>query len=138
MAYHHGRTVTTLGGVYRLTLRLRRCRNPACPAYHRPYRPEEAGAWALPHGDFGLAVIALVGRLRCAEHRSIPEIHRALLARGGPRAARTGTDLAPRDEALVARRLADQTRLRDRLAEQERVILAPGALWAVAAARPRA
>jgi len=130
--------VTALGGVYRLTLRLRRCLNPACPAYHRPYRPEEAGAWALPHGDFGLAVIALVGRLRCAEHRSVPEIHQALLVRGVQLAERTGTYLAQRYEELVALRLADQTRLRDRLAEQERVILAPGALWAVAAARPRA
>jgi Transposase, Mutator family len=124
VAYHNGRTVTTLGGVYRLTLRIRRCIDPACPLYHRPYRPEEEGAWALPHGEFGLDIIALVGRLRFAEHRSVPEIHQALLARGVQLAARTVTDLAQRYEELVALRLADHTRLRDRLAEQERVVLA--------------
>ena len=124
VAYHNGRTVTTLAGVYRLTLRIRRCLDPACPRYRRPYRPEEEGSWALPHGEFGLDVIALVGRLRFAEHRSVPEIHRALLARGVALAERSVTELAQRDEELVALRLADHTRLRDRLAAQERVVLA--------------
>jgi hypothetical protein len=36
----------------------------------------------LPHGEFGFDVIALVGRLRYAEHRSLPEIHQELRARG--------------------------------------------------------
>ena len=123
VAYHNGRTVTTLAGVCRLILRIRRCIDPACPWYHRPYRPEEAGG-ALPHGEFGLDVIALVGRLRFAEHRSVPEIHRALLVRGVQLAERTVTDLAQRYEELVALRLADQTRLRERLGDQERAILA--------------
>jgi hypothetical protein len=30
------RTITTLDGVTRLTARVRRCHNPACPGYRRP------------------------------------------------------------------------------------------------------
>src|SRR5215211_8826483 len=124
VAYHNGRTVTTLDGVYRLTLRIRRCIDPACPLYHRPYRPEEEGAWALPHGEFGLDIIALVGRLRFAEHRSVPEIHRALLARGVGIAERSVTEQLRRYKELVALRLADHTQLQQRLTEQDQVILA--------------
>jgi hypothetical protein len=78
VAYRTRRTITTLQGSCRLTLRVRRCRNQACEWYHRLYRPEEEGNWALPHGEFGLDVIALVGTLRYTAHRSIPEIHQAL------------------------------------------------------------
>ena len=124
VAYHNARTVTTLTGVWHLTLRIRRCIAPACPLYHHVYRPEEEGAWALPHGEFGLDVIALVGRLRFAEHRSVPEIHRQLLARGVALAERTVTYLVQRYEELVALRLADRGRLRERLGEQQGVILA--------------
>jgi hypothetical protein len=92
--------------------------------YRRPYRPEEEGGWALPHGEFGLDVIALVGALRYAEHRSVPEIHRALAGRGVAIAERTVTNLLQRYEELVALRLADQTRLQERLIEQDQVILA--------------
>jgi len=42
----------------------------------------EEGQWALPHGEFGLDVIALVGILRYTSHQSIPEIHQALCDRG--------------------------------------------------------
>jgi hypothetical protein len=124
VAYHNRRTVTTLAGVCRLILRIRRCLDPACPWYRRPYRPEEAGGWALPHGECGLDVIALVGHLRYAEHRSVPEIHQTLLVRGVQLAERTVADLAQRYEELVALRLADHARLRERLAAQERVVLA--------------
>ena len=124
VAYHSRRTVATLDGLYRLTLVVRRCQDPACPLYHRPYRPEEEGHWALPQGEFGLDVIALVGALRFGEHRSVPEIHRALRARGVAIAERTVTHLAQRYEELVALRLADQARLRARVAQQGRVILA--------------
>jgi hypothetical protein len=75
VAYRTQRTITTVQGICRLTLRVRRCRNQACPQYHCIYRPEEEGRWALPHGEFGLDVIALVGALRYTSHRSIPEIH---------------------------------------------------------------
>ena len=72
VAYHTQRTITTLQGICHLTLCVRRCRNQQCPRYHCPYRPEEEGRWALPHGEFGLDVIALVGMLRYTSHRSIP------------------------------------------------------------------
>jgi len=124
MLYHTSRTVTTVEGVCRLTLTVRRCVQPTCPRYHRPYRPEEETAVALPHGEFGLDIIALIGTLRYAEHRSVPEIHRALQARGIPIAERTVTYLIERYEELVTVRLADQARLRDRLEEQGRVVLA--------------
>ena len=48
VAYHNYRTVTTLSGVLRLTLKIRRCLTPACPQFQRPYRPEEEGRLALP------------------------------------------------------------------------------------------
>ena len=124
MLYQTARTVTTVEGVCRLTLTVRRCVQPTCPLYHRPYRPEEETAVALPHGEFGLDVIALIGTLRYADHRSVPEIHRALQARGIPIAERTVTYLIERYEELVTVRLADQSRLRDRLQEQGRVVLA--------------
>jgi hypothetical protein len=80
--------------VWRLRLRIRRCNNEACPLYHLPYRPEEEGMWALPHGEFGLDVIALIGALRYAEHRSVPEIHQHLIVRGVKISERTVTNLS--------------------------------------------
>jgi len=124
VAYHSRRTIATLDGLYGLDLAVRRCQNPACPRYQRAYRPEEEGHWALPHGEFGLDVIALVGALRYGEHRSVPEIHQALVARGVAIAARSVTNLLYRYAELVALRLADQTRLRARLSQQDQVILA--------------
>ena len=124
VAYHDRRTVATLDGLYDLVLVVRLCRDPVCPLYRRPYRPEEEGGWALPHGEFGLDVIALVGALRYAEHRSVPEIRQALVARGVAIAERSVTNALYRYEELVALRLADQSRLRERLARQEQVILA--------------
>src|SRR5438309_5271997 len=124
VAYHDRRTVATLDGLYDLVLVVRLCRDPACPWYRRPYRPEEEGGWALPHGEFGLDVIALVGALRYAEHRSVPEIHQHLVARGLQIAERTVTHLVQRYEELVALRLGDQARLRERLGAQKQVILA--------------
>jgi hypothetical protein len=124
VAYHSRRTVATLDGLCALTLVVRRCANPACPLHRRAYRPEEEGRWALPQAEFGLDVVALVGALRFAEHRSVPEIHRALRARGLAVAERSVTNLLHRYEELVALRLADRGRLRERLAEQGRVVLA--------------
>lgn len=124
VAYHDERTVATLDGLYQLVLAVRRCGNAACPLHRQAYRPEEEGSWALPHGEFGLDVIALVGQLRSAEHRSIPEIHQALLAREVSIAERSVTNLLYRYEELVALHLADAARLRARLAQQPHVILA--------------
>ena len=124
IAYRTRRTITTLQGLCRLTLRVRRCRNQECSQYHRPYRPEEEGRWALPHGEFGLDVIALIGTLRYTAHRSIPEIHQVLRDRGVSIAERTVTHLLQRYEELVALYLADQRRLRERLKEQGQIVLA--------------
>jgi len=126
MVYHTVRTVATLDGLCRFTLTVRRCENRGCPLDHRPYRPEEETAVALPHGEFSLDIIALIGALRYAEHRSVPEIHRTLQGQGISIAERTVTHLVQRYEELVALRLrlAAQTRLRARLQEQGRVVLA--------------
>ncbi len=123
-AYLNPRTVTTLHGVYRLTLRVRRCITPRCPRYHLPYRPEEESGWALPHGEFGFDVIALIGALRYAEHRSVGEIHQHLLTRGIPLAERTVTYLVERYEELITLRLADHPRLHEHLTTQGQAILA--------------
>ena len=122
--YQTQRTVTTLEDVTRLTISVVRCPNPACSRYHHPVRPEEEGAWALPHGEFSLDVIAHIGSLRYREHRSIPEIHRALQDLHVAIAPRTVTYLLERYEELLALRLADQTRLKHLLKQQGHVILA--------------
>jgi hypothetical protein len=92
--------------------------------YHQAYRPEAAGAWALPQAEFGLDVIALVGQLRSREQRSVPQIHQAVRERGVDIAERSVTELLHRSEELVALRLGDVSELRARLAEQGGVILA--------------
>src|SRR5215472_1752390 len=118
VAYHHHRTVVRLDGLWRLTLRVRQCVNAACAQYHRAVVPEEAGAWALPQGEFGLDVIALIGQLRAREQRSVPQIHQLLRARGVDIAERSVTVLLHRYEELVALRLGglgDAAHLRDRL-----------------------
>lgn len=124
VAYHNQRVITTLDGVCHLTLSIRHCRNVNCTRYHHPYRPEEEGGWALPHGTFGLDIIVLVGTLRYTLHRSIPEIHHDLCNRGVLIAERTVTNLLARYEELVTLHLTDQVRLRERLTSQGHVILA--------------
>lgn len=124
IAYHEHRRVVRLDGVWGLTLRVRRCHNSDCAAYHQAYAPEEAGTWALPQAEFGLDVIALVGQLRYREQRSVPQIHQILRERGVEIAERSVTGLLHRYEELVALRLGDATRLRERLAAQGGVILA--------------
>ena len=122
--YNNFRTITTLDGVIRLTLTIRRCPNPACSRFLRPYRPEAEPHFALPYHEFGLDVMALVGRLRHAEHRSIPEIHRELTGRGLVVAQRTVTNLLDRYDELRALATADPKRLEPLLRHQHRVILA--------------
>src|SRR5260370_13743516 len=107
VAYHGERRITHLRGMCRYTLVVRRCQNRACPRYRVSVRPEAEGALALPQGECGLDVIALVGQLRFAEHRSIAEIHRALQARKVKLAKRTVTNLVHRYEALLALQTAD-------------------------------
>jgi hypothetical protein len=103
---------------------VRRCVNRDCELYQRSRRPEQEGAFALPQGESGLDVIALVGALRHAEHRSVPEIHRELSVRGVAVSQRTVTNLLDRYEELVALRLMDRAALRERLKEQGGAVLA--------------
>jgi len=124
VVYQNQRTITTLDDVCRLTLTVVRCHNPQCSRYHQPYRPEEEGAWALPHHEFGLDIIARIGTLRYRHHRSVPEIHQALREQQVAIAPRTVTDLLARYDELVALHLADQTHLKQRLTDQGHVILA--------------
>src|SRR5947209_9680026 len=123
VAYHAHRTITTLHGLCRLTV-VRRCGNVSCPRYQQAYRPEEEGHWALPHGECGLDVIALVGTLRYREHRSIPEIHQSLRQRQVQVCERTVEHALHRYEELVNVHLQKTDRLQARLREQGRVILA--------------
>ena len=124
VAYHHHRLVARLDGLWRLTIRVRRCVNAACPQYHQAVLPEEAGAWALPQGEFGLDVLALIGQLRAREQRSVPQIHQLLRERGVEIAERSVTVLLHRYEELVALHLADPVHLRQRLVGQDGVMLA--------------
>jgi hypothetical protein len=118
------RTVTTLDAVLRLTLRIRCCPNPDCSRYHHPYRPEAESLLALPHHEFGLDVLTLVGRLRHAEHRSVPEIHQELIRRGVAIALRSVSNLLDRYDELRALATADRQRLNALLRKQRRVVLA--------------
>jgi hypothetical protein len=122
--YNNFRTISTLDGIIRLTLTIRRCPNLDCPRFLRPYRPEAEPHFALPYHEFGLDVMTLVGRLRYAEHRSIPEIHGELTRRGIVVAERTVTNLLDRYDELRALATADPKRLEPLLLPQRRVILA--------------
>jgi hypothetical protein len=123
-AYHNYRTITTLAAIVRLTLQIRRCRNPACPQVRKPYRPEAEGRLALPKHEFGLAVLTFIGTQRYAYHHSVPTIHQALMERGLTVAPRTVTNLLERYDELVALSLQDTARLRRLTQPQGRVSLA--------------
>jgi len=124
VAYHAHRTITTLRGLYRLTIVVRSCRNERCPRYRQAYRPEAEGRWALPHGECGLDLITLVGTLRYREHRSISEIHQALQDRQVLVCERTVEHLLHRYDELVSVHVRRTERLHARLGEQGRLILA--------------
>ena len=123
-AYHNYRTITTLEDVLHLTLQIRRCLNRACPHFRRPYRPEAEGRLALPKHEFGLDVVAWVGTLRYAQHRSLPEIHQHLRQHGVAIAPRTVNHLLERYDELLTLALTDTTRLQRITQAQGRVLLA--------------
>jgi hypothetical protein len=123
-AYVSHRTVSTLKGVCQIHLHVRRCRNRSCLRYQKPFRPEAEGRMALPQHEFGLDVIALIGALRYQQHRSVPEIHQELLARGLRICERTVTNLLDRYDELVSVRLSDSRRLQGITKKQGRVVLA--------------
>jgi hypothetical protein len=122
--YSNFRTLVTLDGLVRLKLKIRQCRDAECSRHRRPYRPEAEGALALPHHEFGLDVIALIGALRYVQHLSVPEIHRALRERGVDIAERNVTYLLERYDELLSLALSDTERLREITAREGRVILA--------------
>jgi hypothetical protein len=123
-AYKTRRIVTTLEGLVRLGLQVRRCRDRGCRRFGVPLRPEQEGRLVLPQHEFGLDVIALVGRLRHAEHRSVPEIHAELTRRGVPICARSVGNLLDRYDELLALSTSDVRRLQQITAAAGRVILA--------------
>src|SRR5215469_8033895 len=102
VAYHCRRKVMTLEGLWQLRVVMYQCPTPTCSLYHVRYHPEEEGRWALPHGEFGLDVIALIGAWRFVEHRSVPEMHQRLQARGLAISEREVTHLLQRYEELVS------------------------------------
>jgi hypothetical protein len=118
------RAVVTTEGLVRLRLQVRSCRNPECSRHKVCLRPEQEGRFALPQQEFGLDVIALAGRLRHAERRSIPEIHAELTRRGVDVCARSVGNLVDRYDELLALACADPNRLRAAVAAQGRAILA--------------
>jgi hypothetical protein len=118
------RTVTTLEGLVRLRLQVRNCRNPECPRRGACLRPEQEGRYALPQHEFGLDVIATVGRLRHAGHRSVPEIHAELVRRGVAICVRSVGNLLDRYDELLALSCSDTDRLNEITAKAGRVILA--------------
>ncbi len=124
VAYHTHRTIMTLQGLCHLTIVVRRCRNQTCPRYQQACRPEEEGRWALPHGECGLDLIALVGTLRYREHRSISEIHQQLKEREVQVCERTVEHALHRYDELVSVYLQNKDRLQSCFREQKRVILA--------------
>ena len=123
-AYHNYRTITPLDDVVHLTLQIRRCLNRVCPRFRQPYRPEAEGRLALPKHEFGLDVMACVGTLRYAQHRSLPEIHEHLCHRGVAIAPRTVMHLLERYDELLTLSLTDTARLQRITQAQGRIILA--------------
>jgi hypothetical protein len=118
------RTVVTLRGLIRLRLQVRSCRNRECPRHKVCLRPEREGSYALPQHEFGLDVIALVGTLRHAEHRSVPEIHAELARRGVPICVRSVGNLLDRYDELLALSCSDVERLKAVTAKAGQVVLA--------------
>jgi MULE transposase domain len=124
VAYHCRRKVVTLEGIFQLRIVIYQCHTLTCPRYHVRYHPEEEGRWALPHGEFGLDVIVLIGVWRFREHRSVPEMHQRLQARGLAISERAVTHIMQRYEELISLRVTDQGRIKARLQKQGHVILA--------------
>lgn len=122
--YHNTRSITTLQETVLLKMKIRRCSNPECTAYHRPYRPEAEGSWALPEHEFGLDVVALIGSLRYRNRMSVPEIHTELVRGGVPICERSVTNLLERYDELAALHLQRDERLQPLLRKQGQVILA--------------
>lgn len=122
--YENTRIIITMTDVVHLTLKVRRCQNKACPGYHKAYRPECEGGWALPKHEFGLDVIAAIGTRRYRHHETVGEIHGYLREKGVAISERSVTNQLDRYDELVAVSLQSSERLQAVFKQQGRVILA--------------
>jgi hypothetical protein len=122
--YENRRTISTLTAVVRLRLKIRRCQDPTCERYHKPYRPESEGRWALPGHEFGLDVLAWLGQHRYQQQQTISALHQGLQSQGLVISERTVTNLLDRYDEVVSLQLGTNQRLRTLLVAQGRVILA--------------
>lgn len=122
--YENTRAIITLSEVVQLRLRVRRCPNEDCDRYHKVYRPECEGAWALPKHEFGLDVIATIGHRRYRHHETVSEIHSYLREQDVVISERSVTNQLDRYDELVALSLQSSERLQAVLEEQGRVFLA--------------
>jgi hypothetical protein len=124
VGYCQQRKVATLGGMLGLSVHVRHCPNRGCSRYHRPYRPEEEGRIVLPHYEYGLDVLALLGALRYQSHASVIELHRELVRRGINISQRNVTYLLERYDELTALAVSEAPERYERLQAQGRLILA--------------
>jgi hypothetical protein len=122
--YENRRTISTLTEVVRLRLKIRRCQNPACGRYHKPYRPESEGCWALPGHEFGLDILVWLGQQRYQQQQTVSALHQRLQSQGLVISERTITNLLDRYDEVVSLQLDTDQRLHALLVEQGRVILA--------------
>lgn len=107
-----------------MQLKIRRCSNRECSRFQKAYRPEQESRWALPKHEFGLDVIALVGKLRYQQHRSVPQIHQQLQQQGICISQRSVTHLLARYDELLTVSLNSSKRLKAAFKQQGRAILA--------------
>lgn len=122
-AYDNERVVSTMTAVVQLRLKIRRCQNRNCPRYHKPFRPECEGSWALPKHEFGLDIVAAIGNQRYRHHRTVSEIQTYLQEKGVVISQRSVTNLLDRYDELVALSLAANERVRATLVAQRQAIL---------------
>jgi hypothetical protein len=78
VAYRNVRTISTLEGLRRLTLRIRRCESPACDRYHRAYdgRPPRCASGLKLH-DRLQEIGASTGRVVTARMEERGAVHRS-------------------------------------------------------------
>ncbi len=72
---HRVRTLRTLSGAVKLTLRDTECQLDSCAGKGLIYRPYEEPLLALPDCSFGLDLVLKIGTLRVREGWSFPRIH---------------------------------------------------------------
>ena len=124
LQYTTWRKVATLEGRLCLKVSIGRCENQACARYHHPTHPLEEGHLVLPHYEYGLDVLAFIGRQRYREQATAKQIHAALTQRAVRISQRNVQYLLERYDELVALSVRDSPERRARLAAQGRLILA--------------